>query len=427
MAHLRLAISIGRRVDIDGSRTEAGAHAVRALELSRRVPDDERLFIIAWANLILGRLATDAPAIAGHRRQAEAAFDELLERQPDHVSALSGLAQLYGAMRRHGDESRTYQRIGRLRPDAFSWHAQAAFSAYKAGELSQARALANAAASLLSPADFEREPFETSWIKLFPAIDAWLQDDPAESLRRLDLAAEEASTAPAGPLFQFVPQIGFMYVTLGRLDQAGRIAGLIANRPGIERVYVQLATLAAADRGDMATVRATLAGRRAGELTMVPALLLEAGLVDDWRRVNAFTRASQPQAKPGNYLDGLLALTEGRTTEAARLFNAAVDQGPDLVSQFFPASLKLSQLQRAAGDTTSAIATLQRAAREPRWRMARGWSRGDLWIKVRAALAAIYRETGQQSEAEAVEGELRRLLAVADADHLVRRQLDRTP
>ncbi|MCH8321422.1 MAG: hypothetical protein IH790_10780, partial [Acidobacteria bacterium] len=51
---------------------------------------------------------------------------------------------------------------------------------------------------------------------------------------------------------------------------------------------------------------------------------------------------------------------------------------------------------------------------------------GPLWLKLQAQLAQLYREMGQDEDARKIEDELRRLLALADSDHPILRQLDRT-
>ena len=183
-----------------------------------------------------------------------------------------------------------------------------------------------------------------------------------------------------------------------------------------------LAALVADESGDSAAIRA-LANRPAAELRQLPTLLLEAGLVSDWRRVMALSKS----ARPNEYHFGLVALAEGRTSEAMRLLNSVVEKGADAgrMSSFLRGSLTLAAVQRKAGNRSAAIATLEQASRVPRWRTTDGHSLGYAWIRMRAALLALYREAGRQAEADAVEKELRQLMAVADPEHPIRAQLSR--
>jgi len=49
-----------------------------------------------------------------------------------------------------------------------------------------------------------------------------------------------------------------------------------------------------------------------------------------------------------------------------------------------------------------------------------------MWLRVRAALAKLHRETGRNEDAREIEDELRRLLALADPDHPILLELGRT-
>ena len=70
MAHLKLALSIGQAINVYGKRDDAAAHATRALALSGRLAEDERLQIVAWANLVLGLAAnSNSPAGSGTSRR----------------------------------------------------------------------------------------------------------------------------------------------------------------------------------------------------------------------------------------------------------------------------------------------------------------------------------------------------------------------
>ncbi len=51
---------------------------------------------------------------------------------------------------------------------------------------------------------------------------------------------------------------------------------------------------------------------------------------------------------------------------------------------------------------------------------------GSSWLRIRSQLAQLYREMGRDEDARKIEDELRRLLALADSDHPILRQLDRT-
>ena len=49
-----------------------------------------------------------------------------------------------------------------------------------------------------------------------------------------------------------------------------------------------------------------------------------------------------------------------------------------------------------------------------------------MWLRIRAALASLYRETGRNKEAREIEEDLRKHLAYADSDHPIILQLEQT-
>jgi hypothetical protein len=55
-----------------------------------------------------------------------------------------------------------------------------------------------------------------------------------------------------------------------------------------------------------------------------------------------------------------------------------------------------------------------------------GPSSGFEWLKVREQLSRLYRDTGRDADAAAIDGELAQLLAVADEDHPIKRRLARS-
>ena len=50
----------------------------------------------------------------------------------------------------------------------------------------------------------------------------------------------------------------------------------------------------------------------------------------------------------------------------------------------------------------------------------------SLWLRLQAQLADLYHQTGRAEDAREIEDEVRTLLAYADTDHPILRQLDRT-
>ena len=74
------------------------------------------------------------------------------------------------------------------------------------------------------------------------------------------------------------------------------------------------------------------------------------------------------------------------------------------------------------GNPSEAIDVLK-ASGENRVAMALGWGGAHNWVLDRAQLARLYRKSGQEAEARAIESHLLKLLALADADQPLLREL----
>jgi tetratricopeptide (TPR) repeat protein len=425
MAHLALAITVGERINNRGRRDETALHARNALALAGRLPDSERLYIIGCANLFLGAAALDAAAKSTYFQQSESAFAELLRQQPDHVRALGHLASLFRLTERPDDRLRTYLQIGNLRPNAFDWRSEAARLTFSTGDHHRARLFAAEAAALLTRAELESDPTLAVWIKLFPVTDAWIQGNATLALRRLDEIARELPTAPKVGLPQFGAQVAFLYLTLGRVEQARATAQILTDEP---KLRLQLEAWAVLEKEGPSELRARLAGRTTGELSMVHGLLLDAGMVNEFRQVVTLGRTErQLLVVVNDFQLGQIALIEGRMNDGLHHLQKAA--GDPATGQMRPwvlrASIALADLLHRRGDRAGAIKTLERVSQVPRWQTGSVWVNGFSWVRMRAALAALYRDTGRIADAERVENELRPLLAAADPDHPVKMQLER--
>jgi tetratricopeptide (TPR) repeat protein len=155
----------------------------------------------------------------------------------------------------------------------------------------------------------------------------------------------------------------------------------------------------------------------------VSLLLVDAGLLDTARRVAADIDQSVSDRGGLAFLEGQLALTEGRGEAAAELLQRARLLFKEGNLPWFRATNWLADALASRGATIEAIEVLEDASRL-RHRAATGWSAGSGWTHARARLAILYRQAGRTVEAEAVESELRQVLEFADADHAVKRWLD---
>ncbi len=100
----------------------------------------------------------------------------------------------------------------------------------------------------------------------------------------------------------------------------------------------------------------------------------------------------------------------------------------DSAAAYFMGSEILAEAWRAEGELGKAVQVLESAAEKEVLLLADQSSplTGALWVRVQGQLAQVYREMGRDEDAGRIEAELRSLLAYADPDHPILRQLEST-
>ncbi len=94
---------------------------------------------------------------------------------------------------------------------------------------------------------------------------------------------------------------------------------------------------------------------------------------------------------------------------------------------YFLGSLILAEAWREQDQLELTMRVLEQASRKKALLFAPiGGENPARWLRIRLMLAKTYREMGRDEDAGKVEAELRRLLALADRDHPILRQLERT-
>ena len=119
---------------------------------------------------------------------------------------------------------------------------------------------------------------------------------------------------------------------------------------------------------------------------------------------------------------GVLRLSRGNTAEGIEMLEGIL---PRLSPLRFETSEILAEAYRLQGDLLAAIQLLEEASKQ-RPLLVGGLGPPFSWLRIKSQLAQLYREEGRVEDARKIEDELRRLLALADSDHPILRQLDRT-
>ena len=169
-----------------------------------------------------------------------------------------------------------------------------------------------------------------------------------------------------------------------------------------------------------------------GQNYRVAILLARAGLIDESERtlLEYERRATTGSRPPGSQQFfsanmelawGVLKLSQGDTAEGIAMLESTLPLLPSESSYYDRGTEILAEAYTRQGNLGTAIQLLEEASEKlPFGSLVDSPS---LWLRVRWQLADLYRQTGRNADAREIEDELRRLLALADADHPILRQL----
>ena len=395
-------------------------YAERALELSEKVPERERYFIRG-----------SYFAFARELEKALANYEALLQLHPDHFWANNNVAHAFEGMGRFVEASSYVARTAELRPNDFGLQFGAALRlAIWADRPSAAEPYIQRAAELASA---ERWSYPTAWLRLYPAHQHWLRDDPASAERELDRWAATLEARRGLDRASFAALLGFGYSGLGQARKAREMFRLLG-----ESVYAFTRAVEALSLDDRAGMREHLQRSLAAgtvPLSWMPGrtiLLTRAGLLSEARESLSELEVGLAGGPlpgwgptPENKLEilrGELALAEGRAAQAIALLEAALPrEQPFGATSYFLGSEALAAAWQQQGNAERALRVLEEASQQ---RNRTYPASGSAWMGVQLRRVRLYRELGREAEAAEIESGLRKGLARADPDFWALRRLD---
>ncbi len=426
--------------------------AERAFQLAGTTSEQERYFIQGSYYQMKGELD-----------RAIHAFEALLGLYPDHFWATFRLATLYSETGQER-EALTYQlRRADLRPNSLFYNSITATRLIRLDDLARAKAYVQRVLDLITPEDVDRPPNTTIPFMWFPAFEALLHADPETALREADRSLERLRSVEGGRFVNDSP-MGALYLTLGKIERA-REWFEETTEPGVGRqIFLAAIAYVEEDRKAMTEhLEQALKARDSQRLirdsvrvfgrpgTLMPTfqlLLARGGLLSE-TKFNARTdplsirQDSVESSSPGQrarqqriekrhgILRGVVALNRGNRIGGLRILGDALSSiNPTNYSSaatYFMGSEILAEAWREQGDSTHAARVLRTALEKEAFLLLdQSVLTGPLWLKLQAQLAQLYREMDLNEDARKIEDELRRHLALADPDHPILRQLDRT-
>jgi tetratricopeptide (TPR) repeat protein len=438
-----------------GRRQDGLVHARRALQLADNATPQERYFILSTVHLFTagGPDGVKSPEQRRELGKAVAALEALYALQPDHYAVRSNLRDTYQALGRERDEAWMNLRVADARPWSVIENLGVAKQLLHEGNIDGAHRYGARAESSLSPGASAEEPDVTTTVRLFPAYVAWVQDEPNEVLRLLRQAAMSVETYPELERRRLHLRLGAMYAAIGRLQDAARAIATAQpadDNDHAKTIAVDLARAAVyLDAGDRVGLRAFAETRWRDPLSSsAPALLggrapylIEAGLLDpaerhlEWFKRRTSQAAEWAPRAPRRQFQPFYASTAA-VIELKRGRREAVDvlrqqlpvlrAGPPPLfgpagSQTLYAASNVAETLFSRGQASEAISTLEQALSNRVGAITSNTP--NQWTRTMAHLASLYRRSGQDDQARAIEARLSKLLAHADADHPLGLQL----
>ena len=428
-------------VDIDPEFASAHiylAHAIRNQQkpAEEYLPDAEKAFQLADTTgareyyFIHGSYYE----MKGEQERAVQAYETLLTLYPDHFWAVNNLA-LYFSRVGDGQRALPYQlRRAELRPNNFRFNMYSASGLIHVdSNLLRARKYLDRARNLLTD-DIIREirpPSSILKVMLFSAQEAWLSGDPETALAEIGKVSQKLESL--GISGTSMLPVATLYYSLGKVQLAHRLFTDSLDKKSPIRGLGQLAFFYEATkphlRQYLGISESSISHLAIPEGNPLTAIVLaragftevaEAIITEKERDPNRRSRLRNPH----QVARGVLSLSKGNTTEGIRLIEEAVGQTRGFS---FLGSLILAEAWREQDQLELAIRVLEQASSKKALLFAPfGGENPAMWLRIRLMLAETYREMDRDEDAEKVEAELRSLLAYADVDHPILRQLEST-
>jgi DNA-binding winged helix-turn-helix (wHTH) protein/tetratricopeptide (TPR) repeat protein len=380
----------------------------RAVSLADDLPEREAYFIRARYHLM-----------RGEHDQALPYYEALLRLHPDHSLAAGEAVFIYQRMGQVTRAANLAIHLATLRPNDPETLANAGWIsiclpngadravAYfdRAGELARLQQR-NELEQRLIPQQLRVRTFS-----------AWMAGDLEKS--RAELESARVLPATKHPIV-----IALAYFDLGMLCEAKNICARL--KPSLRFRWLTLLNLAGDDRGAAQTSARQLAKIDVNTLSAIA--ILRAGLPEPAARMSRQITNDKTHVLTVFYpsasriSEGEVALTAGRTRQAIGVLEPALGPFADRhTPEYFLGSQALARAYLAQQQADKAVAVLEEASKH---RTCSFYSSGFFWMQIRHDLMRLYRQLGRHAEAEEIAQDLRNLLRLADANHVLRAGLE---
>ena len=390
-------------------------YAKQALELSGQASDSERYFIEG-----------SYYEFTRQPDKAVSAYEALVKIDPGHFWALNNLAGLYASKDQMQALLDLSVHHANVEPNQFyaNWEAgyNLALLTAKPGSAAPYFERANRLLSTMSDVDRAKLSYESIWMQLFPASQAWMRDDLASMRSQLDRAEHNPV---AGDISDAAPVFADFHLALGEMRQAK--AWLEKASPPEDAPTAEGLAWISFLTGDHATARKWLDRSIAlsDHFPMTMPLLTREGMI---RQASALAKTYKqwpPQWRSATL--GEFQLARGNSANGMRLLHDGVSLSKlHAHPTYFLNAESLANAYERTGNLVAAVEVLEAASAD----RIHAYGPSDLlaasfWMRDELDLARLYRRLNRVKDAQTIEGELRKLLAYADPDYPMLLELNR--
>ncbi len=392
--------------------------AVETVEATDRETPVERYFVLGSRHHLHWLVSREKE----HLDAALAHYQALLELDPGHFWARTNTWILLSQADLGREALVQARRSLEARPDDIQALSEVALQLVtQEGDLEQAREYVEKAQRL------QRElgnvaSHSVALLELFRPHELWVEGNVEAAVAEVDRLVDSLVPGDNENLRYLAGEALAFYLDLGMFSRAEELQRTYAIYPDgrwewlIAWRRVDRERLAALLRERKATASPSQVAKGAWDLAHL-------GLASDAEAWLAEVPDELPPSAEANRLAarGTLDLAAGRHREAISSLEGSLELLPDHSGVFFRASRTLARALAAAGDLQQAVQILERASRRKPTVMLLG---RNYWMEVQSELATLYRELDRETEAQAIEHELRRNCAWADPEFPILRELE---
>jgi hypothetical protein len=358
--------------------------------------------------------------LSGDLNRANAKFRALLAIDADNDRSVQALLEICSSRESPDNCTDLWVRLADLRTESIDSNLQAAISvAMHGNDPALAAFYADRAKTMWRQNPMRVPPGDIAEILIFPVLNAWSTGDLQLALQESEFLKSELSALSPHARDATIKRLVDFSSILGRIGEAADLINLVSD-PGLRR---EMRAAFLFTSGDMEGLRKYLASDADLGTNTSALLMTMVGLPDEAMLLLEELQSEGMNQASAAVIRARVALDSGDSDAVKVELHGAVEDLSLEDREFFFVGLEtLAEVLNSSGQLVDAIRVLERTS--PTRNDAVFNETGIYWLMCQRQLARLYRSAGRNYDAAAIEGELLKLLALADQDFFLRTSLD---